>query len=400
MSAPRPVPPVARRGDRSWGLGLAVGLGVGFAFGLIGRRADREARRGLVDWEEAEAIAARRLRRAPGALTAAELRASGPAWAAVMARIVPLLEARLGRPLPGVVERHAVVDRTGWAAANLVTFQELLRRVEPALVRPVALERSPGEAVAALANRVIATRQIGFLLGYLGSRVLGQYDVAILSAETAPGRLLFVEENVRQTARQLDVPLDEMRTWIALHESTHAFEFEAHPWLRPYLAARLERLLAAFLDDTQALRLRGLPELLRRVRRPDGDLVMSLLGPEQRRQLRETQVVMSLLEGFSDWVMDQVGGEVMGDVATVRTRFEARRAIPRRGLDALVARLSGLDLKLDQYRRGERFVSGVVAAAGVEAVEWMWSGPEALPSEAELNDPAAWLRRIRSAAAA
>jgi uncharacterized protein (DUF2342 family) len=54
-----------------------------------------------------------------------------------------------------------------------------------------------------------------------------------VSAAARDGRLLFVEENIRQTARALEVPLDPFRTWIALHETTHAFEFEAHPWLRP-----------------------------------------------------------------------------------------------------------------------------------------------------------------------
>ena len=81
----------------------------------------------------------------------------------------------------------------------------------------------------------------------MGQRVLGQYDLALLSAETTPGRLLFVEENIRQTAPTLGVPLGPFRTWIALHETTHAFEFEAHPWLRPYLADRLERQLDAVL---------------------------------------------------------------------------------------------------------------------------------------------------------
>ena len=390
-------PPVR---DRTWQIGLAVGIGAGLAFGLIGRRAEREARRGLIDWAEVEAIAGRRLRHAPGALGADELAAAEPAWAAVMDRVVPRIEARLGQPLPGIVERHAVVGRAGWATANMATFREILDRVEPALVAPVAAARPPGAALAAVANRVLATQQIGYLLGYLGARVLGQYDLAILSAEAAPGRLLFVEENVRHVARQLDLPLGEMRTWIALHETTHAFEFEAHPWLRPYLAERLERLLAAFLDDAQALRLRGVPELLRRVMRSEGDAFTSLLGPEQRRLLRETQTVMSLLEGFSDWVMDEVGGELLHDVGTMRSRFEARRATPRRGLDGLLARLSGLDLKLEQYRRGERFVSGVVALAGDAAMDWLWSGPAALPSEAELADPAAWLRRVGAAVAA
>jgi uncharacterized protein (DUF2342 family) len=49
------------------------------------------------------------------------------------------------------------------------------------------------------------------------------------------------------------VPLGPFRTWIALHETTHAFEFEAHPWLRPYLADRLERQLTLFGKDARGL---------------------------------------------------------------------------------------------------------------------------------------------------
>ena len=78
--------------------------------------------------------------------------------------------------------------------------------------------------VAMMANRFLATRQVGYLLGYLGTKVLGQYDIALLSAEEAPGRLLFVEENIRATARSLGIPVDDFRIWIALHEATHAFE--------------------------------------------------------------------------------------------------------------------------------------------------------------------------------
>ena len=58
----------------------------------------------------------------------------------------------------------------------------------------------------ALANRWVTTRQLGFLLGFMGSKVLGQYDLALLTAEATPGKLLFVEENIRATAAALDVP--------------------------------------------------------------------------------------------------------------------------------------------------------------------------------------------------
>lgn len=377
--------------NRALRVGLAIGVG------LVARRvasgADRLTDRGLVDWRRAEGIATSRLRRAPGTLPHAELRRAAPAYEAAMARIVPLLEQRLGARLPGVVERHEVVDRAGWARANMVTFKELVGHLEHLLQMPGG--KGMGAGMAAMANRFVATRQIGFLLGYLGTRVLGQYDVALLSAEVAPGRLLFVEENIRQAADALGVPIDDFRIWIALHETTHAFELEAHPWLRPYLKERLERQIALFLEEARTLQERGVRHLAERWREAAAEGGLSgFMSPEQRGLFRETQLVMSLLEGFSDWVMDDVGNKLLPDVSGLRRRFETRRSQRRRAIDRFMARITGLDLKIDQYRRGERFVAGVARAGGDRAIGHLWDGPHALPTEAEMDDPAAWVRRI------
>src|SRR5205823_5509525 len=178
-----------------------------------------------------------------------------------------------------------------------------------------------------LANRFVTTRQIALMLSFMGQRVLGQYDLALLSAETTPGRLLFVEENIRQTATALDLPLKPFRTWIALHETTHAFEFEAHPWLRPYLASRLEAQLSGFSRDAANLS-RDAIRRLGRALRGDGDgghWMERLMSPEQRTLFRETQAVMSLLEGFSDYVMDEVGRDIVPDVGRISARFHERR---------------------------------------------------------------------------
>jgi coenzyme F420 biosynthesis associated uncharacterized protein len=307
---------------------------------------------------------------------------------------VPLLEERLGAPLPGVVERHAVVDRAGWVRANMPTFQHLVGRLERQLMEP-SRDDSLSAGVAALANRFLTTQQVGFVLGYLGSRVLGQYDVALLSAEHVPGRLLFVEENIRATAANLGVPVEDFRRWIALHEATHAYEMEAHPWVRPYLADRLERQIAGFLEEARAVQTRGVAQLLRRWRSAPGEGPLAgFLSREQRALFRETQLFMSLLEGFSDWVMDEVGRGEIADVSGIRERFEARRDQRRRGFDRIIARLTGLDVKLEQYRRGERFVSGVASIGGSSAVSRIWAGPENLPTHAEFDDPAAWVRRV------
>jgi len=383
-----------RRNERLLGIGLAVGAAtVAIATRHLVRRAHEVTADGLVDWHRAEQLAVARLRNAPGALTPAELNASAVVYDSAMRQVVPLLEQRLGLPLPGVVERHAVVDRAGWARANISTFEHLVGHLEPH-IRGATSDHGFASGVTKLLNRFITTQQIGFLLGYLGQRVLGQYDIALLSAEAQPGKLLFVDENIRATAATLNVPLYDFRVWIALHETTHAYEFEANSWIRPYLRDHLEQQLTGMLDQAKSIQAEGIGALLRRLRESQDNPLLGFMGPEQRRLFDETQRVMSLLEGFSDWVMDEAGAEIIPNVDLIRERFDARRNQRRGTMDRLIARLTGLDLKLEQYKRGEKFVAGVAAAGGKEAVKLIWRDSASLPSEAEMADPQAWLHRV------
>jgi coenzyme F420 biosynthesis associated uncharacterized protein len=390
------------RDDRVWQAGFLVGSALGAAATVLGRRAERAARRGLVDWERAEQVAVDRLRSAPGTLTANELRATEGDYAAAMAVIVPRLSAALETELPGVVERSGVVDRAGWVHANVATFASLIATLEDELLDQVMPSGGGlAKATMALANRWVTTRQLGFLLGFMGSKVLGQYDLALLSAEATPGRLLFVEENIRQTARVLDVPLGPFRTWIALHETTHAFEFEAHPWLRPYLADRLERQLRLFSREASGLGREALRSLGRSIRGEGSGAehwMERLMNEEQRRLFRETQAVMSLLEGFSDYVMDEVGRDIVPGVERISARFHERRQARRSPFERAVMRLTGMDVKMEQYAKGEKFVRAIADGGGPAALRRLWDGPESLPRHGEIDDPQAWLRRVMPAA--
>jgi coenzyme F420 biosynthesis associated uncharacterized protein len=375
------------------------GLGATYLQQRIRRNGD-----GLVDWGRVERLAAARLERLPGKLSAAEIEAASSQYNAAMRRLVPALEGALGVPLPGVTERQSAVTRVDWARANLVTFRTVFERLEAgfgASLRPP--EGDLGATLLAIAGRGLFAGQLALFLGYLGSRVLGQYDLALLAAESQPGQLLFVEENIRATAAILDVPLADFRLWIALHETTHAFEFEAHPWLRPYLAERLERSLTGLIQTSRPEPGGGAGSRWSRLwsNGPDqaADSVANgwlerFLDPAARRNLAETQAVMSLLEGYADWIMDQVGVTLLPNVAQLRERFEARRNTPRRGFDAVLSRLMGMDVKLAQYHSGERFVAGVAAAGGPAALARLWAGPEFLPNAAELADPAVWIARV------
>lgn len=356
------------------------------------QRAARDPRPEIVDWPLAETLAIRRLSRSDGALAPSEVDAASDAWRTSLDAAVAALEQRLGAPMPPVVARHATVARAGWVRANVATFRALGERLEAELERP--FPSTPGLAAMAAVNRALATRQVAFVLAWLATRVLGQYDVALLSAEETPGRLLFVEENVRAVSRDLSIPLADLRTWIALHEATHAWEMEAHPWVRPWLRDRLERQLSLLVRELRAVGRGDLRAIVARVGGGSGaGLLGVFLGPEQQRLFEETQRMMSLLEGFGDWLMDEAGASILPDVASMRERFEARRDRPRTGIDRFVARALGMDLKMAQYRRGERFIAGIAAAGGDAAVWRLWEGPERMPDEDEMDEPGRWVRR-------
>ena len=57
-------------------------------------------------------------------------------------------------------------------------------------------------------------------------------------------------------------------------------------------------------------------------------------------------------------------------------------------------RLTGMDLKLEQYKKGETFVRAVAAARGAEALPRLWDGPEGLPREGEIESPERWVARV------
>jgi coenzyme F420 biosynthesis associated uncharacterized protein len=375
--------------------GLLIGAVVGAAVTVTSRRVEQSARRGLIDWPAAERIAVARVKRSPGALPDHELHMADRVYAAAMEEIVPALGNALGTELPGVVERSAVIGRASWVHDNATTFSGLIGRMERDMIdRSMPPDMGIVRAAMAIFNRGLTTRQLGLLLGFLAERVLGQYDLALLSAEAEPGRLVFLDENIRVVAAGLDVPVNPFRTWIALHETTHAFEFEAHPWLRPYLASRLESQMGSLSAGLAGESGKTMARF-RRVLRNAGTgepWMEGLLSSTQKREFREIQAVMSLLEGFGDYIMDEVGRDLVPDVEVISSRFHTRRA-QRTGFERAMMRLTGMDLKMEQYRKGEEFVAAVAASGGPAALRELWRGPETLPLPEEIDQPSLWLAR-------
>ncbi|MGH3797219.1 MAG: zinc-dependent metalloprotease [Pseudonocardiaceae bacterium] len=280
-----------------------------------------------------------------------------------------------------------VVDRPGWVDAATDGLRLLLA------------ENRGGQADG-VARRMLARTagvQIGVALGFLGSRVLGQYD-PFGGSDSAPGQLLLVAPNVLTVQRVLDVPAEDFQMWVCLHEATHRLQFNAVPWLREHFAGQVQAFVGATEDpDSLSGMLSRLPAALRGARRGEASDALALLtllqSPEQQAVLDRLLALATLLEGHADHVMDAVGPEVVPSVRLIRKRFTVRRQ--GGGLTERVMRaLLGIDAKLRQYAEGAAFTRHVVEAVGMAGFNAVWTSPETLPTRAEIADPAAWLRRV------
>jgi putative hydrolase len=127
-----------------------------------------------------------------------------------------------------------------------------------------------------------------------------------------------------------------------------------------------------------------------------GDLISIVTSPAERETLDRVQAVMAVIEGHAEHVMDAVAPDLLPSLPRLRAALNRRRR-SQSGLSRLVARLLGLELKLRQYEQGKRFCDAIVEEGGPEALRYVFSSPEALPTMAELDAPAQWLERTRAA---
>ena len=289
---------------------------------------------------------------------------------------------------PGPILPATVVDRAGWAQANVAGFRVIL---EP--LGQVLLTKQPSALSGALTGGVTGL-QMGAALAWMSSKVLGQYEVFLPQEGT--GRLVLVAPNIVETERKLGVDPHDFRLWVALHEVTHRTQFTAVPWLHGHVRAEVASLIsAAKLDDPTAIvgRLKGAV-----TGRSEGASLIELLQTtEQKQVLDRVTGLMSLLEGHAEHVMDGVGPAVVPTVNTIRARFQERRSARGNPLDRVLRRVLGLDLKALQYAEGKFFVDTVVQEIGMAGFNRVWESPATLPSRADITDPMAWVRRVHGA---
>ena len=336
----------------------------------------------MIDWDAVRRVAAERAGTAdsPDTTTAAAI---AERCDDIAAGLAPLMAEVCERPLVHF-PRFEVLDRVGFVDTNIGIAKRLLTPVEE-------LRATIPDSHASALGRAAMSRYVGVLFGIMAQRVLGQYDPVLsigLPADHATPALYLVEPNIAGFARIAGAPVEPLRRWLILHELTHAWQFGEHPWLREHLVSMMERMirssLAQALGDGEG-------------KQPGARQLIERLPAAVRAQLRsvgEIQAVMSVLEGYSNFVMHRVGRAHLENFDELEAAF-ARRRSQRTLVERLVLAITGINMKMRQYEVGEKFCEAVAEAGGVTLLNRVWESAEMMPSGAELKAPAAWVARAR-----
>ncbi len=387
--APRPANDAKRIGAIML-MGVVAGLGASYVASR--KRPEHWVDAGLIDWGMVRrmSIQVSQTEQAPVHQRAV----AREQYTEMVRRSEPLIADYLQVHLPEPIQRIVVMDRREWLEANISNFTELFRFIEDLYQRNVN-SRTIGSTVAAGVNRRVMSVQVGVLLGVLARKVLGQYDLSLLAPEPTAGALYFVEPNIDRVQKHLGLNAHDFRLWIALHETTHAYEFEAYPWVREHFNSLLHRYFDTVNEQLQSFR-GGVGPVLARVLENWGKgthWMEALQTPVQRELFNELQALMSLVEGYSNHIMNAIGKQVLPNFEEIERRIEARKG-SRNLAEQLFNRITGMDLKMLQYQQGQKFVDTVVERRGIRFATKVWERAENLPSLEEIRNPERWIARM------
>ena len=315
------------------------------------------------------------------------------------------------------------VNRTQWTAATVVDYQPLFEQLSDSLGRlmQTQLDELEGEDVDAISEMLppgtgidaaalmagmsqfigpmMLIMMTGSTVGQLGTRAFGSYDLPI---PRPPGdELLIVANTLDAFGSDWTLPADDLRLWVCLNEVAH------HSVLSiPHVRERLSELLCshakAFRADPAALEAQlgdidpSDPESMSKLTQTFGNpemMLSAIRSDEQREILPYIDAIVVTVEGYVDWVLDNIGATLLSDYPMV-TEALRRRRVETDQASRFVERLFGLELTQDKLDRGTAFVEGIASRAGADALAHLWDTPDHLPRPNEIEAPGLWLARV------
>ena len=248
--------------------------------------------------------------------------------------------------------------------------------------------------------------QAGSMIGYLAQHALGRYDLPLPTGPApvgdSPGgdapTLCFVVPNIDAFEDAWSLPRDDLRFYVALHETVHAAA-RSVPWVRGRLVRLAVDYVSSYEIDPSSFEAEfGMidpqdPEAMQRMTENPERVLGAMQSPRQVAPREELQRLTAVVEGYADHVLTQIGRRLIPTFDQIHEAMQRHR-VERGEAERFIEGLLGLKLERAHYERGQAFVDGVVERAGIEGLNRLWEEQSMLPTPNELDAPGLWLARI------
>lgn len=274
------------------------------------------------------------------------------------------------------------------AALGSAVEQGLSGEALPPELRGLLSGPHPFSGVMEQVGGVVFGAQVGQALGALGADVLASTEVGI---PLGPSALL--PANVAAFAQGLEVPMEEVRLYLALREAAHQRLFAHVPWLRAHLYDAVDAYGRGIEVDPGALE-RAIGSLdLNDPYAAQEALSSGLfeIAPTEAQQaaLERLETALALVEGWVDVLVDAAAGGRLPHAEALRETVRRRRASGGPA-EQTFATLVGLQLRPRRLREAATLWARITQEQGQEARDALWGHPDLLPTSADLDDPLGW----------
>ena len=312
------------------------------------------------------------------------------------------------------LDQHTAFDRTNapaaawsraeWVEGTIGTWEQLAGSVSTSLAAAVGtlLQRDEPEAAGMMAMmepmmKMAATgmlsAQVGQGIGQLATDVLSGSDLGL--PLTSRPVVALLPTNIARFADGLDIPLSDVRLYLALREAARQRLFANVAWLAPQMLALIEHYArhitidATAFEEAMEAQLQGglTPERMEEFgQQMAGRLFQPALSPEQVEILGRLETLVANVEGWVDDVVTQTTAALMPRSDALLELVRRRRASAGPSETALKSLLN-LELRPRRVRDAANLWAAVRSAKGIEGRETVWSHPDLVPTGADLDDP-------------
>jgi putative hydrolase len=373
---------------------------LGAAFQQLGQMLSYEG--GPVNWDMAKQIARQTV--SQGTADGTKDASVGPAERTAAEEALRLADLWLDgvTSLPSGVTTSVAWSRAEWVEATLPAWQALVdpvaERVGMAMgnVLPDEMQAMAGPLIGMMRSMggAMFGQQIGQAVGVLAGEVVGSTDVGLPLGPAGQAALLPL--NIEALGRDLGVPKEEVRLYLALREAAHQRLFAHVPWLRSHLFGAVEGYARGITVDTSKLEdVVGQFDPAHPEQLQDA-LQQGMFQPEdtpqQKAALARLETALALVEGWVDAVVHEAASSRLVSAAALRETLRRRRASGGPA-EQTFATLIGLQLRPRRLRDAARLWASLTDARGVDGRDALWEHPDMLPTASDLDDPDGFVHR-------